>query len=86
MTLTEEDRLHLRIADDMRDLTGGDLGAYIASHIQRLIDGAMSEVLFGLDADKYRQKIGYIAALNEVLNLPGELYAAETNAKKKLND
>lgn len=80
-----EERRILSLAVDMQRLEDNPAWQYVLEQIHGLKDGAMETVLGGLSPIRYRQKIGFIAALDDVLSIPGELYERNEQVKDSLN-
>lgn len=82
---TEAERLIGEAAFDKQRCEGGAWSAHLWGEIQRLRDGAVEAVLAGLEPSEYRYKLGFIAALDDVLRIPGELDERNEQVKDSLN-
>lgn len=82
---TPEERAVQSACFDMKKNEGGPWSTYLWDEIRRIRDGAVEKVLGGLEPDEYLRKLGFIAALDEVLRIPRELDERNDQVKDSLN-
>lgn len=82
---TQEEREIQSAHFDKGKNEGGPWDAYLWGKIRSLRKAAVDKVLAGLDHDEYLGKLGFIAALDEVLLIPRELDEQNETVKDSLN-
>lgn len=82
---TSEERAIQNACFDKTKNADGPWSVYFWDEIRRIRDGAVGKVLGGLEHDEYLRKLGFIAALDEVLLIPGELDERNEQVKDSLN-
>lgn len=72
---------HGQHAEALQNITAWHL---VVEEIQKLRMSTLKSVLVGLPESEYRQKIGFISALDTVLGIPGELIERAYETGKSL--
>ncbi len=83
--MATDERYLLDVGFDRDKQEGSPWDAYLWEQIARLKEAAVSKVLGGLDPVEYRAKLGYIAALSDVIAVSGELDERIRTVKDSLN-
>jgi hypothetical protein len=83
--MTAKERVVSNAHFDMREHEGGPFWTHLWGEVNRIREGAVQKVLGGLDHAEYLHKLGFIAALDEVLLIPGELDERNEKVKESLN-
>lgn len=83
--MTDAERVISNACFDMRERSDSAFWTHLWGRVHQLRDEAVESVLHGLEPDEYRRKLGFIAALDEVILIPRELDELNEQVKESLN-